>query len=73
MSLAPVDAVEDYESKYHIKYRVKFLVERRMRGQGSVVSPQGPQLCSTPMMRRLVPLSNQQDSVSKVSYLVLAL
>ena len=63
---APVVEVENYETKYHIKYRVKFLVQSRMRGHSaSVVSPQGPQDCSTPMVRR--PVSNSQVTVSRVS------
>ena len=63
---APVVEVEDYETKYRIKYRVKDLVRNRMRGNSaSVVSPQGPQNCSTPMVRR--PVSSSKVTVSRVS------
>ena len=68
-----VEEVEEYETKYHIKYAVKFLVQRRLReGRGvaspqSPQSPQGPQVCSTPMVRRPVSGQAQVSAVSRVS------
>ena len=69
LAAAPAEVeVEDYETKYHIKYAVKFLVQNRMRERrGVVVSPQGPQDCSTPMVRRTVSAQSQVTKVSRVS------
>ena len=69
VAAAPAEVeVEDYETKYHIKYAVKFLVQSRMRERrGVVVSPQGPQDCSTPMVRRTVSAQSQVTKVSRVS------
>ena len=65
-----VEEVEEYETKYHIKYAVKFLVQRRLRegrGVASPQSPQGPQVCSTPMVRRPASAQAQVSAVSRVS------